>query len=163
MQGPRTGVAEAEAAAPNSPWAQTDANASASRVNLTETTLTSATVKKVVYRRSLAQPPNSSGSCSSSSPVISPALSGGKLYTAGDGFISAFTASTGAILWQTSDALNDAAEYHSIAVGNGFVFVSSSGCQEPDDENNRVTASTPPQANDRGRRASLRMAGGVCS
>jgi outer membrane protein assembly factor BamB len=135
---PRTGV-PAEAAA-NSPWAQSDANASDSRVNLTETTLTTTTVKKVVYRRSLAQPPDAFGNCSSSSPVAPPALSGGKLYTAGDGYVSAFTASTGAILWQTLDALTDAAAYHSIAVGDGFVYVSSSGCQEPDDEGNRVTA-----------------------
>lgn len=135
------GPAVRSGASANSPWAQSDANASASRTNPAETTLTTTTVKKVVFRRSLVQPPNTSESCGST-PVAAPALSGGKVYTAGDGYVTAYTASTGDIVWQTDATLAGwlVESYGSVAVGNGFVYVQSSGCESPDDAGDAVTA-----------------------
>ena len=45
------------AAAASSPWSQTDYNAALSRANLTEQTLTAATVANAGYLRSVASPP----------------------------------------------------------------------------------------------------------
>jgi outer membrane protein assembly factor BamB len=120
------------AAAASSPWSQTDYNAALSRANLTEQTLTAATVNKARYLRSVASPPPpTSGFCNNvpDQGVVAPSLTGGALYAMTDGRLTKYDAATGAIIWRHNPDPTFSQTYQSLAVAGGLVVVGALNCE----------------------------------
>jgi outer membrane protein assembly factor BamB len=119
------------AAAASSPWSQTDYNAALSRANLTEQTLTAATVANAGYLRSVASPPPPlSGFCNNvpDQGVVAPSLVGGALYAMTDGRLTKYDAATGAIVWRHNPDPTFSQTYQSLAVAGGLVVVGGLNC-----------------------------------
>jgi len=118
------------AATASSPWSQTDYNAALSRANLTEQTLTAATVGHIGYLRSVTAPP-SPGFCGENVPsqgIVAPLLTGGDLYAATNGRITKYNAATGAIIWRRNPDPTFSTLYESLAVAGGLVVVGELDC-----------------------------------
>jgi outer membrane protein assembly factor BamB len=125
------GTAAKPVAAASSPWSQTDYNAALSRANLTEQTLTAATVGNAGYLRSVASPPPPiSGFCNNvpDQGVVAPSLVGGALYAMTDGRLTKYNAATGAIIWQSNPDPTFSQTYQSLAVAGGLVVVGALNC-----------------------------------
>ena len=120
------------AVASSSPWRQTDYNAALSRANLTEQTLTAATVGKMRYLRSVTAPPVPPGAgCFSDSPgqdMVAPLLTGGDLYAVTTGRITKYDAATGALIWRRNPDPSFSHVYQSLAVAGGLVIVGELDC-----------------------------------
>ena len=119
------------AAAASSPWSQTDYNAALSRANLTEQTLTTATVGNARYLRSVASPPPPLGGFCNNVPdqgVVAPSLAGGALYAMTDGRLTKYDAATGAIVWRHNPDPTFSQTYQSLAVAGGLVVVGGLNC-----------------------------------
>ena len=118
-------------AAASSPWNQTDYNAALSRANLTEQTLTAATVGNARYLRSVASPPPPiNGFCNDvpDQGVVAPSLTGGALYAMTDGHLTKYDAATGAIVWRHNPDPTFSQTYQSLAVAGGLVVVGALNC-----------------------------------
>lgn len=127
----RSTAAKPAAAAASSPWSQTDYNAALSRANLTEQTLTAATVGNARYLRSVASPPPPiSGFCNNvpDQGFVAPALTGGALYAMTDGRLTKYDAATGAIVWRHNPDPTFSQTYQSLAVAGGLVVVGGLNC-----------------------------------
>ncbi len=119
-------------AATGSPWAQTDSDGAHSRFNATETTLSASTVVHAAYRRSLVSPPLLGDDPCDTGVSIAPVLTGGVVYSVVSNELTAWTASSGARLWQTElDATQDT-HYIGLAVASGHVVVGSYDCHTED-------------------------------
>lgn len=123
-----------------SPWSQTDSNAAQSRANLTEKTLTRATVAKVQYLRSVASPLNKQDDCASTSPVVTPVLTGGDLYAMTNGQLSKYDAATGKLIWRVVPDPTFNGIYRALAVAHGLVVVGQLTCDSVSDPNGFVLA-----------------------
>jgi len=124
-------TAKPSAAAASSPWSQTDYNAALSRANLTEQTLTAATLGNAGYLRSVASPPPPlNGFCNNvpDQGVVAPSLTGGALYAMTDGRLSKYDAATGAIIWRHNPDPTFSQNYQSLAVAGGLVVVGGLNC-----------------------------------
>lgn len=124
------GVTAVSAVTVSSPWSQTDSNSALSRANLTEQTLTSATVGKVRYLRGVAAPlilPNPN-ECAGGSGVTAPVLTGGSMYAITEGRLTKYNPATGAILWQRTPDPAFQSQYNWLSVAYGLVIIGGSGC-----------------------------------
>jgi outer membrane protein assembly factor BamB len=116
-----------------SPWRQTDYNAAQSRANLTEQTLTAATVGHAGYLRSVVAPavPPGGGFCGFNAPdqgVVAPLLTGGALYAVTNGRLTKYDAATGAIIWRRNPDPSFSRFYEALAVAGGLVVVGELRC-----------------------------------
>ena len=128
----RAAPAIAAAVSVSSPWSQTDYNAAQSRANLTERTLTRATVARLRSLRSMAAPPPSpSDACASQ--VVAPLLAGGSLYGAMGDWVTKFNPATGRVIWRRNinnpavGPLNVTSKV-SLAVASGVVVLGAVNC-----------------------------------
>jgi hypothetical protein len=141
------GLAGAGAApAPGSPWSQTDYNAAQSRANLTEQTLTATTIRNVRYLRGIASPLNQpgQGGCNRST-IVTPVLTGGRLYAVTNGRLSKYNPATGALIWRRSllDPITNepfTLDARSLSVAGGLVVVGDLGCDSVSDPNGFIQA-----------------------
>lgn len=128
------------AATSSSPWSQTDYNAAQSRANLTEQTLTRATVGKIQYLRSVTAPPIPSTGCFTGPAVIAPVLTGGSLYAITSGVLTKYNPATGGIIWLRNPDPSFSTVYTSLAVADGLVVVGEIDCGSVSDPNGTIQA-----------------------
>lgn len=137
-----TGTASATSAASSS-WAQTDGTAGHARANLNETILSPKTVLNARLQQKFTTP-TPTDNCDTGIPR-SPVLADGTVYDISSGWISAYDASTGAVLWQhdldaeSDDYSNDIA-LTSLTVANGLVIAGGDWCDSVSDPNSRLFA-----------------------
>jgi outer membrane protein assembly factor BamB len=135
------GAAAAPATTPPGPWFQTDYNAAASRANLAETTLTTATLSKVRYLRSITAPPNPPAEgCVANQGMVAPVLSGGSLYVIASGVVSDYDVTTGRLIWRRNPDPTFSTVYRSLAVSKGVVIAGGVGCDSVSDPNGFLVA-----------------------
>jgi hypothetical protein len=131
-----TGISAA-ATPSSSPWSQTDGTAGRARVNLTETTLSTSSVKTINRLRNLATP-TATDNCDSGIPR-SPVLAGGSVYDISTGWVSAYLASSGHLRWHhdldPADDLSNETFLTSLAVAGGNVIVGGDECDSNSDPN----------------------------
>jgi putative pyrroloquinoline-quinone binding quinoprotein len=127
-------AAGARAVTVSSPWSQTDDNAASSRANLTEQTLTRATVAKVQWLRSMAAPP--AGTAQACSPqVVAPVLTGGALYAAANDVVTRYSPATGRVVWRHVPSASFVlfSGYTALSVARGVVVAASVDCVSESD------------------------------
>jgi hypothetical protein len=111
---------------PLAPWTQSAYNGAQSRANLTEATLTTSTVNKVHYLRSItAAPEGPNNACYTG--VQSPVMTGGMIYQIEAGSLTARSAATGVEQW-AAPPFDLQGEQYSLAVTNGIVIVGYTDC-----------------------------------
>ena len=122
-------------------WSQTDSNAAASRANLGETTLTPHSIGHVRYLRSvLAAPiPINSDGCELGG-VTQPVLTGGRLYAMVGGYLTAYNAATGAVIWRVNPDKYFTTNFISLVVTGATVLVSGNDCISQSDPGGYVAA-----------------------
>lgn len=140
-----TGVSAAalSAATTGSPWSQTDYNSAQSRANLTEQTLTSATVSKVRYLRSLVTPlnlPREQGCLANT--FVAPVLTGGSIYAVANGRLTKYNAATGSLIWRRIPAVDGDSNlgYRALSVAGGLVVVGVLSCGSVSDPGGHIQA-----------------------
>jgi outer membrane protein assembly factor BamB len=136
------GITAVSAVTVSSPWSQTDSNSALSRANLTEQTLTSATVGKVRYLRGVAAPlilPGQNG-CAGGFGVFAPVLTGGSMYAITEGRLTKYNPATGAILWQRTPDPTFRSLYKWLAVSYGLVIIGGFGCYSETNSQGSVQA-----------------------
>jgi outer membrane protein assembly factor BamB len=139
---PRTAAARTAATtAVASPWSQTDYNAAQSRANLTEQTLTRATVAQVGYLRGMAAPigPSGGGQCDEL-PFGSPVLTGGAVYAMAGEWLTKYDEATGHVIWTVNPDPASNTGYGSLAVAGGLVVVGELSCDSESDPNGSMQA-----------------------
>jgi len=151
-------AATAAAAAPassattvSSPWSQADFNSAHSRANLSEQTLTRATLRQVRYLRSVVTPLDNRASqtCAFNS-MVAPVLTGGSLYAIANGRLTKYNPATGHVIWRrhisagigqgTSLGFVTSLGAIGLSVANGLVIVGMLGCDSVSDPNGFVQA-----------------------
>lgn len=134
--------AVAKATPASSPWSQTDGTAGRARANLTETTLSTSTVKHVIRLRNLASP-EPTNNCDGGVPR-SPVLAGGVVYDMASGWVNAYDAADGLLLWQQDfDPADDPSSetlLTTLVVADGKVLVGGDYCDSSSDPNGFVFA-----------------------
>jgi len=143
----RATAVKSAAATASSPWSQTDYNAAQSRANLTEQTLTAATVGHARYLRSLAAPPAPIGGfCGFNRPdqgIVAPLLTGGDLYAVTNGRLTKYDTATGAIIWRHNPDRTFSRFYESLAVAGGLVVVGEISCDSVSQPEGTIQAFSP--------------------
>jgi outer membrane protein assembly factor BamB len=131
----------AGAATAGSPWSQTDYNAAQSRANLAEHALTRVTVGEIRYLRGLAAPVNPPGDgCAQTAPVVTPVLTGGRLYAVTNGWPTKYNPATGRLIWRRNPDPTFSLDYRSLAVARGLVVIGELGCDSASDPNGHIQA-----------------------
>ena len=137
-------TAVASGAAPSSPWSQTNSDSAQSRANLNEHTIVRATVTKVRYLRSVVAPVDPPGQLGcASDTLVTPVLTGGKLYAVASGRLTKYNPATGSIIWRHRlSAANDGTSlsYEALSVAGGVVVVGENSCDSVSDPNGYVQA-----------------------
>jgi hypothetical protein len=128
---PRHGLATGATA--YSPWIETNGNASNSRANISETTLTAASVARIRHLRTYTAPAASVG-CSTS---VSAALSGGDVTALVNGYLVHYDAQTGHVIWRTPFVDGGGS---AIAISDGEVIVGAAQCGSASDAEGFVDA-----------------------
>jgi outer membrane protein assembly factor BamB len=120
----------------SSPWWQSDHDASRNRSNAAETVLTSMTVTKAHWLRTItARPP---GFGCARGGIEAPVLAGGRVYAVATGRVVAYDARTGRQIWRhLLDA--ESSVYPTIAVSAGRVIVDELDCSSVSDPNSSIT------------------------
>ena len=138
LAGPAAGVA---AGTVSSPWGQTDYNAADSRANLSEQTLTRATVATVGYLRGMAAPlgPHGGGFCDNLG-YDSPVLTGGAVYAVAGEWLTKYSAATGRVIWAVNPDPTSNTRYESLAVAGGLVVVGELSCDSESDPGGFIQA-----------------------
>ena len=123
-------VAATAWAAVDTPWAQSNADAANSRTNPTETALSTTSVTKAQYLRSLTTRPDRWTDGCLPQPQVSTAAAivGGRLYAVLSDHLKAITLKTGATVWDTPLDTTSSTIYVSISVVGGRVLVGENDC-----------------------------------
>src|SRR5215472_8400296 len=140
------GPAAAAGTSPRSPWSQTNYDSAQSRANLTEDTLTRATVTKVSYLRSLVAPldPPPQLGCATDT-VVTPVLTGGAMYAVASGRLTNYNPATGAIIWRhrlTAGLDGTSLDNQALSVAKGLVVIGENSCGSASDPNGFIQAFT---------------------
>jgi outer membrane protein assembly factor BamB len=134
----------ASATTVSSPWSQTDFNSAHSRANLSEQTLTRATLPKVQYLRSVATPlDNRANQGCTFNTMVAPILTGGSLYAVANGRLTKYNPATGQVIWRRHPSAGlDATSlgFRGLSVASGLVIVGELGCDSVSDPNGFVQA-----------------------
>jgi len=138
------GPAAAAGTSPRSPWSQTNYDSAQSRANLTEDTLTRATVTKVSYLRSLVAPldPPPQLGCATDT-VVTPVLTGGAMYAVASGRLTKYNPATGAIIWRhrlTAGLDGTSLDNQALSVAKGLVVIGENSCGSASDPNGFIQA-----------------------
>jgi len=120
------GAQSSHAGSENSPWYETDSNASLSRANLSETVLSRTAVTKIKYLRSVVAPPVSPKNQCPQESAVAPVLVGGDLYAITAGKISKYDAATGSLIWRSTP--NQQFVYESLTVSDNLVIAGGVYC-----------------------------------
>lgn len=130
----------AAASPPHSPWPQTNANAAQSRANRTESTLTTATVQQIGFRRDVtAPPPQLRDQCPGDS-LNDPVLTGGSLFALVAGVLTRVDAATGDTVWHRNPDVQLRTFYRALAVSRGLVVIGGLDCISQSDPNGILQA-----------------------
>lgn len=139
-----TAAAVAQAAPTPSNWSQTNSDSAQSRANLSEHVLTRSAVSRVQYRRSVVAPVDLPRRqvCTSVS-IVTPVLTGGRMYAVANGRLTAYNPGTGAVIWQrrlSAGADTTSLNAEALAVAGGLVVVGEDSCDSVSDPNGFVQA-----------------------
>lgn len=136
-----TGAVAVSAAPASSPWNQTDYNAAQSRANLTEKTLTPATVGGLRYLRGVASPltlPGKQGCIENN--IAAPVLTGGNMYAVTNGRLTKYNAATGSVIWRRVPDPTFSRDFRALAVAGGLVVVGELYCDSESDPDGYIQA-----------------------
>ena len=139
-----TAAAVAQAAPTPSNWSQTNSDSAQSRANRSEHVLTRSAVSRVQYRRSVVAPVDLPRQqvCTSVS-IVTPVLTGGRMYAVANGRLTAYNPGTGAVIWQrrlSAGADTTSLNAEALAVAGGLVVVGEDSCDSVSDPNGFVQA-----------------------
>jgi outer membrane protein assembly factor BamB len=125
-------TAAAAVTAETAPWAQTNYNGSNSRANTVESSLTVTNATQIKYLRSVVAPPGNPDSLCDAGAAL-PVLANQNLYAISTDGVSAYKASTGALLWHAVVDSSGTERYNGLALANGLVLVGhDDGCETED-------------------------------
>ena len=137
---PAFATSTARRAVAGSAWAQTNGDAAQSRDNLNEHKLTTTSVRRVQFLRSLTAPPTSPTDPCFNDPITAPVLVGGFIYTVVTNVLTKINAATGKVVWRVTPDPNQATFYTSLSVANGLVVVGGADCISLSDPNGSLRA-----------------------
>src|SRR5262245_59514757 len=122
----------AAAVTETAPWAQTNYNGSNSRANTVEGALTVSNAAQIKYLRSVVAPPGTPAALCDPGATL-PVLANQSLYAISTDGVSAYKASTGALLWHTVIDSFQTERYAGLALASGMVVVGhDDGCETED-------------------------------
>jgi len=128
----------------SSPWTQTDFNSAHSRANLSEQTVTRATLPHVQYLRSVVTPlDDRANRVCTLNAMVAPLLTGGSLYAVANGRLTKYNPATGHVIWRrhvSAGLEGTSLSFSGLSVANGLVVVGEFGCGSVSDPNGFVQA-----------------------